>query len=83
MSGSPDRSDIRQLRTLSDVVRWVIREVGAMCPAQERLTAYFANPADPGLRDVRYHVEEAGCPICRAERDRWNLENRADRGADR
>ncbi|HOA52897.1 MAG TPA: hypothetical protein PKI05_11630 [Thermogutta sp.] len=58
-----------QLQTLGDVVRWVINELGAMCPSPERLAAYLADPGAPELRDVRYHVEEAGCPICRAERD--------------
>lgn len=55
------------LKTLGDVVRWVIEELGALCPSAERLQAYFQNPQDPQLRDVRYHVEEAGCSICRAE----------------
>lgn len=57
------------LNTLGDVVRWVVDELGAMCPSAERLAAYWAHPPDPGLGDVRYHVEEAGCPICQAERD--------------
>lgn len=65
-SGPPD---IPQLKTLSDVVLWVIQETDAMCPSPERLAAYWANPADPSLRDVRYHVEEAGCRICGADRD--------------
>ncbi|MGB9690186.1 hypothetical protein [Thermogutta sp.] len=62
-------SNTPELKTLGDVVRWVIAELGAMCPSPERLAAYFANPDDASLRDVRYHVEEARCPICRAERE--------------
>jgi len=58
-----------ELKTLGDVVRWVIAELGAMCPSPERLAAYFANPDDVSLRDVQYHVEEARCPICQAERE--------------
>ncbi|MCS7237732.1 MAG: hypothetical protein NZ899_05610 [Thermoguttaceae bacterium] len=59
------------LKTLGDVVRWVVDELGAMCPAPERLQAYNQRPNDPALRDVRYHVEEAQCRICNAERERW------------
>ncbi|ASV74374.1 hypothetical protein THTE_1772 [Thermogutta terrifontis] len=58
-----------ELKTLGDVVRWVVAELGAMCPGPERLAAYFANPDDANLRDVRYHVEEVRCPICRTERE--------------
>jgi len=58
-----------ELETLGDVVRWVVAELGVLCPSPERLAAYFANPDDASLRDVRYHVEETHCPICRAERE--------------
>lgn len=75
MSKSPDNSNIPELKTLGDVVHWVIRELGAMCPSPERLAAYFGNPHDPNLRDVRYHVEDAACPICCAEQERWRPEN--------
>lgn len=53
--------------TLTDVVRWVIEELGAMCPAPARLEMYRVNPTARELRDVRFHVEEAGCKICRGE----------------
>lgn len=56
-----------QLTSFAEVVRWVIDELGAMCPSPERLAAYLANPQAAEYRDVRYHVEEAGCAICRAE----------------
>lgn len=49
------------------VVRWVIEELGALCPSAERLAAYRADPHQTEFHDVRYHVEEAGCPLCRAE----------------
>ncbi|GIW93026.1 MAG: hypothetical protein KatS3mg110_1067 [Pirellulaceae bacterium] len=57
-----------QFRSFADVVRWVIEELGAMCPSPERLAGYWENPGAVEYRDIRYHVEEAGCPICRAER---------------
>jgi len=56
-----------ELASFADVVRWVIDELGALCPSPERLTAYAANPQAAEYHDVRYHVEEACCPICRAE----------------
>ncbi len=56
-----------QLGSFAEVVRWVIEELGALCPTAQRLAAYHAHPQAPEYHDVRYHVEEAGCPICRAE----------------
>lgn len=56
-----------QLDSFAEVVRWVIEELGALCPSAERLAAYQADPQAAEYHDVRYHVEEAGCPICRAE----------------
>jgi len=56
-----------RLHSFADVVRWVIEELGAMCPSPERLAAYVADPAAPEYRDLRYHVEEVGCPLCRAD----------------
>jgi hypothetical protein len=65
--------------TLGEVVRWVIEETDALCPSPERLASYAAfvrsgrhqlasrpRMADP-LCDIRYHVEEAHCRLCRAE----------------
>jgi hypothetical protein len=66
------REPPQQLGTFAEVVRWVIHELGALCPSPERLEAYRVCPQGAELHDVRYHVEEAGCPICRAE-----LETRA------
>lgn len=60
-------SNMPKLESLGDVVRWVIEEVGAFCPSPERLAKYRSNPNADDLRDVRYHVEEAGCKLCRYE----------------
>lgn len=56
------------MNSFGDVVRWVVEELGAFCPSPERLAGYWLNPDAPQYQDIRYHVEEAGCPICRAER---------------
>jgi len=66
-----------QLNSLGDVVRWVVDELGALCPSPERLRQYFKNPQDSAFRDVHYHVEELKCPICNAERDAWSDSGRA------
>ena len=55
-----------QLYSFSDVVHWVVEECGAMCPSPRRLAEYRENPQDKQFGDIRYHVEEAGCRICRA-----------------
>ena len=58
-----------ELHSFTDVVRWVIEELGALCPSPERLSAYAQDPTAAEYRDVRYHVEEARCAICRAQLD--------------
>jgi len=58
---------IPELHSFADVVRWVVEELGALCPSPQRLDAYHARPQAAEYRDVRYHLEEARCPICRAE----------------
>ena len=58
------------LKTFGDVVRWAIDELGAMCPSSERLADYTLHPDAQELADVRYHVEDAGCVLCRVERER-------------
>ncbi|NUQ61154.1 MAG: hypothetical protein HUU20_01615 [Pirellulales bacterium] len=55
------------LNSVADVVRWVIDELGALCPSPERLAAYSADPQAVEHRDIRYHVEEARCGTCRAD----------------
>ena len=62
-----DQTPTPELRSFGDVVRWVIDELGAMCPSPERLQAHRRTPEAPALRDVRYHVEEAGCRLCRVD----------------
>lgn len=51
-------------QTLAEVVRWVVDELGALCPSRERLEAYSTAPDESSLEDVRYHVEVARCRIC-------------------
>jgi len=60
------------MNSLGDVVRWVVEELGAFCPSPERLAEYWRQPDAPQYRDIRYHVEEARCPICLAERPEEN-----------
>lgn len=64
MSG---KTDLPAMNSFGDVVRWVVEELGAFCPSPERLAEYWRQPNAPQYRDIRYHVEEARCPICRAE----------------
>lgn len=61
--GQPDR----RLNTFETMVRWAIEEAGGFCPSAERLARYAREPDAVDLRDVRYHVEEAGCRLCRVE----------------
>jgi hypothetical protein len=62
-----EQSPIPVFASWGDVVRWVIEETDALCPSPERLAAYADSPHEPALSDVRYHVEEAACRLCRAE----------------
>lgn len=50
--------------TFEDVLRFVVDEMGALCPSESRLEAYRRRPRSEELRDVRYHVEEGGCRLC-------------------
>jgi DNA-directed RNA polymerase specialized sigma24 family protein len=56
-----------ELRSFDEVVRWVIDELGAMCPSSERLAVYAERPDAVEFSDVRYHFAEAGCKLCAAE----------------
>ncbi len=56
------------MNSFADVVRWVVEELGVFCPSPERLAGYWTQPDAPQYHDIRYHVEEARCPICLAER---------------
>lgn len=53
-----------------ELIGWLIDDVGAMCPSDERLIEFAATDvnalaADPtAFRDVRYHVHEAKCVLC-------------------
>ena len=50
----------------SEVLHRVVHEAGALCPSDGRLARYHVTPNAAELRDVRYHLEEAGCPLCTA-----------------
>ena len=56
-----------EFHSFGEVVRWVVEELGAMCPSPERLAAYARDPEASDSSDVRYHVEEAGCRLCQVE----------------
>ncbi len=51
----------------AEVLRFVINEMGALCPSEARLWQYRANPSHPGYHDVHYHVREAACRLCNAD----------------
>ncbi len=62
-----DLDRLPQLKSFEDVVRLVIEELGALCPSLERLAAYRLRPNAPEFSDVRYHIREAHCQLCRTE----------------
>ena len=64
-SGLPDHVP----RNFHEVLQRVVHEAGVLCPSDGRLMLYFASPSEVELRDVRYHVEDAGCPLCAARRE--------------
>lgn len=51
----------------AEVLRFVINEMGALCPSEARLLQYRANPSSPDCHDVHYHVREAACRLCNAD----------------
>lgn len=61
------------MHSFGDVVRWVIEDLGAMCPSAERLAHYARTPEAPDVSDVRYHVVDAGCRLCRIELESMSL----------
>ncbi|MCL6508920.1 MAG: hypothetical protein K6T59_18080, partial [Bryobacteraceae bacterium] len=56
-----------EFNSFEDVLRFVVDEMGALCPDPLRVQKYAQNPNNEGFCDVRYHVEEAGCRHCREE----------------
>ncbi len=60
------KASVPQFQSFAEVVRWVIQELGGLCPSQERLLQWKAEPQREDLRDVRFHVQEARCQICLA-----------------
>ena len=70
----PDDTPMPTPKSFGDVVRFVIEELGAICPSPERLAAYAADPEASEFSDIRYHVREAGCRLCRAELEQLQCE---------
>jgi DNA-directed RNA polymerase specialized sigma24 family protein len=56
-----------EARSSSDVVRWVIGTGRGFCPVPDRLLGWSERPDAAELKDVRYHVVEAGCEACRSD----------------
>ncbi|GBD36680.1 hypothetical protein HRbin36_01807 [bacterium HR36] len=54
-------------RRFEDVLDFVVNEIGALCPSEERLRQYAANRTGRNFSDIRYHVEEAKCRLCLVE----------------
>lgn len=50
--------------SFNDVLRFVVEEMGALCPDPQRVEAYVETPNALELSDVRYHIEEADCRLC-------------------
>lgn len=50
----------------NEVMQRLVQEAGVLCPSDTRLNLYLGRPATPELRDVRFHVEGAQCPLCQA-----------------
>ncbi|MBW3597965.1 MAG: sigma-70 family RNA polymerase sigma factor [Planctomycetes bacterium] len=53
-----------QAPSVSDLFHWIMDEAGALCPQKERLRKYLHAPGSDDYRDIRYHVEDAPCPLC-------------------
>jgi RNA polymerase sigma factor (sigma-70 family) len=69
--GERQNSGVLEVQTTSELFRWIMDEAGALCPGEDRLRAYLAGPDQPQLRDVQYHVHDAGCPLCRGLLEAW------------
>ena len=50
--------------SFEDVLRFVVDEIGALCPSKERLEKYWRNPSEEECADIRYHVQECRCRHC-------------------
>jgi hypothetical protein len=69
--GERINAGVVQVQNTSELFRWIMNEAGALCPAEDRLREYLAAPQGKNLHDVRYHVEQAACPMCRGVLDAW------------
>ena len=55
---TPDFDRMRQL------FHWVATSTDVFCPLPERLTSYMKNRNAFEFSDLRYHVDDLGCPFC-------------------
>lgn len=53
-----------QFSRFEDVLDFVVKEMGALCPSEKRLREYAKHPDDPQFADIRYHVTEVQCRLC-------------------
>lgn len=53
-------------RNFHEVLMRVVNEVGALCPSDERLARFEQQPQAVEFSDLRYHIQEAQCPLCQA-----------------
>jgi len=50
--------------SFEDVLRFVVDDIGALCPSAERMENYWHNPSEEECADIRYHVQECRCRHC-------------------
>jgi RNA polymerase sigma factor (sigma-70 family) len=50
--------------SFEDVLRFVVDDIGALCPSAERMENYWRNPSEEQCADIRYHVQECRCRHC-------------------
>jgi RNA polymerase sigma factor (sigma-70 family) len=50
--------------SFEDVLRFVVDDIGALCPSAERMENYWRNPSEEECADIRYHVQECRCRHC-------------------
>jgi DNA-directed RNA polymerase specialized sigma24 family protein len=69
MAKRPAVSPGSRFSRFEDVLHFVISEMGALCPSEERLWQYVRDKTRPEFSDIRYHVQV--CRICQVELSRW------------
>lgn len=58
--------------TVGELFHFVLNQAGALCPEEQRLRGYLAQPEDAAFADIRYHVAQAGCPLCQGVLAAWS-----------